>query len=233
MTSYNTATGRREFIAISTPQEVSMGQDVHKKLLTEYHLCEDRNKVARVNRVGARVAQVSDRQDFEYHFFLIEKDEMNAFTVPGGNVYCFTGLLDRLTSDDQLAAVLGHEVGHCAARHTVKKFQAAVSYSIIGELIFTALGVQEQMRKITSMGANAIMNLVFSAYGRQDEFEADRLGLKYMHLAGYNMEGMVQTFEILKQQSKGPEPPALLRTHPYLDDRIEQVRREMEKIRMK
>lgn len=231
MESYNPATGRREFIVIPTDQEVTMGEDIHRKLLTEFKLSRDQDKVARVKRIGARISQVSDRQDYQYHFFLVEKDEMNAFTTPGGNVYFFTGLLDKLHSDDQVAAVLAHEVGHCAARHTVKKFQAAVSYSLIGSILFDTIKMEDQVKRIAALGTDVVMNLVFSAYSRQDELQADRLGIKYMDLAGYDVQGMIETFEVLKRESKGPQPPLLLRTHPYIDDRIEAAKKEIQRIK--
>lgn len=229
--SYNPATGRREFIAIPTDQEVTMGEDVHRKLLTEFKLSQDKDKVARLKRIGAKVSQVSDRQDYQYHFFLIEKNEINAFTTPGGNVYFFTGLLDQLHSDDQVAAVLAHEVGHCAARHTVKKFQAAVSYSLIGSVIFDTMKMEDQVKQIAALGTDVVMTLVFSAYSRQDELQADRLGLKYLDLAGYDLNAMIETFEILKEESKGPQPPLLLRSHPYIDDRIEAAKKEIQRIK--
>ncbi|HLD69180.1 MAG TPA: M48 family metallopeptidase [Candidatus Omnitrophota bacterium] len=229
--SYNAATGQREFIMVPTDQEVTMGEDAHRKLLTEFKLSEDPDKVARVKRIGARVSQVSERQDYQYHFFLIEKDEINAFTTPGGNVYFFTGLLDKLHNDDQVAAVLAHEVGHCAARHTIKKFQAALSYSLIGSVIFNTMKTDGEIKRVAALGTDVVMNLVFSAYSRQDELQADRLGIKYMDLAGYHLNAMIETFEVLKKESKGPQPPLLLRTHPYIDDRIEAAKKEIQRIK--
>ncbi len=207
-----------------------MGESSHKKLLTEFKLSQNKEKVERLRRIGARVSQVSDRQDYQYHFFLIEKNEINAFTTPGGNIYFFTGLFDRL-SDDQAASVLAHEIGHCAARHTIKKFQAAAGYSLIGNIVFSALKMEDQVKQITAMGTGVLMNLVFSSYSRQDEFEADRLGVKYMYLAGYRLEAMVETFEVLKRESKGKEGPSFFRTHPYIDARIEAVNKEIGKVR--
>ncbi len=230
-TTYNAATGRREIIIIPTNEEVTMGEDIHRKLLTEFHLSQDKNKVGRLKRIGARVSQVSDRQDFEYHFFLVEKDELNAFTVPGGNIYMFTGLFDKLKTDDEIAGVLAHEVGHCAARHTIKKFQAAVSYSLIGSIILNTLQMEEQLQRIATLSTDVLMNLVFSAYGRRDEFEADRLGIKYLDLAGYNVNGMLEVLDVLKQESKGPRMPLILQTHPYVEDRIEAVKKEIERLR--
>ena len=228
--TYNPATERKELIFIPTDYEVQMGKQIHQQITAQYKFSTRADAVARVERIGQKVSQVSDRQDFEYHFYLIEKDELNAFTVPGGNVYIFSGLLDKLHSDDEIAAVLGHEVGHCAARHTIKKFQAAMGYNLLGDLVLSRVAKDATARQLASMSSNAVMQLVFSAYGRQDEYQADHLGLKYMDLAGYKLEGMLQTFEVLKNASKGPRPPLILQTHPYIEDRITAVKKEIERI---
>ena len=230
-TTYNPATERQEFIAISTPQEVAMGQDIHQELSKEYKFSQDRAKLDQVQRIGDKLAQISDRQDYVYHFYLVDKDEMNAFTTPGGNIYFFSGLFDKLKTDDQIASVLAHEIGHCAARHTVKKFQAALGYSLLGNIIFSVLALEDQAQRVASMGTDMLMNVVFSAYSRGDELEADRLGLKYMYLGGYDLNGMIQTFEILDTESKGPDVPLILRSHPYLSDRIQQAKKEMETVK--
>lgn len=226
-TVYNPATGRSEFIMISTPSEVAMGKDVHQSLRRQYELSEDPLALERLRRVGQRLAQVSDRRDYEYHFYLIAEEEMNAFTTPGGNIYVYTGLLNKLKTDDQLAAVLAHEMGHCAARHTIKKFQAALGYDIISSILISQIE-EDQAQRITALSANTLMSIIFSAYSRQDEHEADRLGLKYMHLACFKPTAAGETFEILKAQSKGGEGILFLRSHPYLQDRIRMVREEAE-----
>lgn len=232
-TTYNAATGRNEFIAISTPAEVSMGRDIHNSLKQEYKFSTSKVDLQRIQRIGEKVAQISDRQDYVYHFYLVEKDELNAFTVPGGNIYFFRGLMKKLKTDDQIASVLAHEIGHCAARHTVKKFQAALGYQLVGSLIFSALELQEQSRKIASLGTDTLMNLVFSAYSRRDELEADRLAVKYMYLAGYDLKGMIETFQVLDQASQGPDVPIILRSHPFIKDRIEAAKKEIEAVRFK
>lgn len=226
--TYNPATGRNEFIFISTPEEVNLGNDVHQKLKSEFKFSKQTSKIERLRRIGRRVAQVSDRQDYQYHFFLIEKDEMNAFTTPGGNIYLFSGLMDKLPTDDQIAFVLAHEVGHCAARHTVKKYQAALGYNLLGSIVLGQVG-GETAREITSMSSNVIMNLVFSAYGRQDEYEADRLGVKYLRSAGYDPKASIAALEILQKESKNAVGgPTILRSHPHLPDRIKEVKKEIE-----
>lgn len=225
-TTLNTATGRREFIFISTDTEISMGQSFDAQLRKQYPISKDTSKTARLQRIGLRVAQVSDRQDYEYHFVLVSKDELNAFTTPGGYIYFFEGLYDKMSSDDEIASVLAHEVGHCAARHTVKKFQAALGYDFVARLVLSSIS-SDTARQLASIGGGVIANVAMSAYGRQDEYEADKLGIKYMRLAGYNPDAMIHTFEILKMNSKGPEVPTILRTHPHLEDRIKAAEKEI------
>ncbi len=229
--TYNAATGRREFIFIPTDQEVAMGQDIHQQLTREFKFINSGPQLDRVRRVGRKLAQVSDRQDFEYNFYLIDKDEMNAFTIPGGRIYIFSGLLNKMRNDDELASVLGHEIGHSAARHTVKKYQAAVTYQFIGEVVLSRISAEEQVRRIASLSSDTLMSLIFSAYGRRDEYEADRLGLKYMSLAGYNLNGMIQMFEILNEKSEQGSVPLILRSHPYLHDRKTAAKKEIERIK--
>lgn len=207
-----------------------MGEQLHQKLKTEFKFSEDRQLVTRIKRIGDRIAQVSDRQDYQYHFFVIAKDELNAFTIPGGKVYIFTGLIDKLKTDDAIASVLAHEVGHCAARHTIKKFQAGLTYNMIGTIVFDGLLGQHRARQIAALSTNVVMSLVFSAYSRQDELEADRLGVKYMDLAGYRLDGIIDTFEVLKEGSKGANVPVILRSHPLPETRIVAAKKEIEKI---
>ncbi len=225
--TYNPATGRSELIFITTPQEVDLGNDVHQKLLKEYRLSDQAAETERVQRIGERLVQVSDRKDYEYHFYVVEKDEINAFTTPGGNIYLFTGIMDKLTTDDQVASVIAHEMGHCAARHTVKKYQAALGYNLLGGVVLGQVG-GEGARQIASMSSQAVMNLVFSAYGRKDEYESDRLGVKYLRLAGYDPQASVEVLEMLQRESDDPGGLAVLRSHPYLSDRIEVVKKEIQ-----
>lgn len=229
---YNPATGHREFIMISTASEVEMGKDVHQSISQQYKFPDSPAKLERVRHIGERIAKVSDRQDYKYNFYVIEDDELNAFTTPGGNVYMYTGLLDKLKSDDQVAAVLAHEIGHCAARHTVKKFQAALGYNIVSGILISQI-TEDQAQRITALSANAVMNIIFSAYSRKDEFEADRLGVKYMHLACYDPQASVETFKILEANSKGPEIPLFLRSHPYTQDRIRTIGEEIKLVDQK
>lgn len=231
--TYNPATDRREFIFVNAQAEDAMGRDTHNKILQEYKLSSDKNKIVRLNKIGQQVALVSDRQDYSYKFFLIDKEELNAFTTPGGNIYIYSGLFDKL-DNNQLASVLAHEIGHCAAKHTVKKFQAATGYSfasLAGKIILSSLKVDSSIASIASKSSSAVMNLVFSAYSRQDEYQADKLAVKYTYLSGFDVKGNVESLELLKKESNSPNTLLVLRSHPYLEDRIKNVNKEIEGIK--
>jgi len=227
---YNPATQRREFIVISTQEEITMGNKLHAGLLKEFKLSQNKEQADQLKRVGERIALVSDRQDYKYKFFLLEKDELNAFTTPGGNIYVYTGLMKKMKTDDELAGVIAHEIGHCAARHVIKKYQASEGYDTIASLIFNSVQMSATTKQVLSLSSNALMNLVFSSYSRHDEYEADRLAVKYIYLAGLNPEGIVETLKILKKESQGSEGVLILRSHPFLDDRIKAAQEEIVKV---
>lgn len=231
--TYNAATGRNEMILVSTDSEVAMGRQANAQILTKSRLSPDKAKEERLNRIGQRLARVCDRQDYQYHFNLIENNELNAFTVPGGYIYFYTGLFDRL-SDDQVASVLAHEIGHCAARHTVKKFQAALGYNVARNVVMRVISYKVPgASSIVGLGADGIMSLATSAYGRQDEYQADKLGIKYMYLAGYDLNGMIQAFEVLQTADKSNKAPLILRTHPFIKDRIVAIKKEIAAVKEK
>lgn len=209
---------------LSTASEVSMGADMYQSVSKEYSFSTSSDRVNRLNAIGERLSKVSDRQDYTYHFYLIEKDELNAFATPGGYIYFFTGLFDKLRTDDAIAAVIAHEIGHCAARHIAKKFQAALGYNIVSVIVLSQLDGGAQA--VASQSSDLMMNLAFSAFSRKDEYQADSLGIKYLFLAGYNPDGMIESFETLKKEEKADFIPPWFRTHPYIDDRIKRVKEE-------
>jgi len=228
-TTYNAATGRNEFIFISTQEEVSMGQTIAAKFDQEYEKETSPKYVDRINRISQRVAQVSDRQDYSYQFHVIKKDELNAFTIPGGQIYLFTGLIDRLKTDDEIAFVIAHEIGHCSARHVIKKYQAAMGYSLFGSVLLSAFEAGSAARSVASLSTNVLSSLVFSAYGRGDEYQADSLGVKYLLLAGYDPVGAIGAMEVLLNETEKNNVPTMLRTHPHAKDRLEKIREEVDK----
>jgi predicted Zn-dependent protease len=222
-TIYNPATGKKEVLFIDTAQEVAIGKNVAREVAAQYKVLEDESVQRHLQQIGRKIALVSDRRDLEYSFTVLDSKELNAFALPGGGVYINKGLLDLL-DEDEIAACLGHEVGHIAARHSVKRIQGQMGYQLLLTLAIYGAGEKNrQAANTVAKGANSIFQLVLLGYSRQDELLADKLAVKYTHQAGYNPRGMVTALKKLYEQNKNKglwRGPAVLRSHPYLEDRI-------------
>lgn len=223
-TIYNPATQRKETLLIDTPSEIALGRDMDSGIQKKIRIIEEPQMQLRLGKIAERIAAASDRQDVIYTFKIIQDKELNAFSIPGGYVYVNTGLMNMAT-DDELACVLAHEVGHIAARHSVKKLQAAMGYEIIMSI---ALGVSGQQS--IAQATDIIFNIGSLGYSRNDELLADRLAVKYSKRAGYNSFGMVTFFEKLKEEEarRGPNLKIhFLTSHPDLNIRIQKVKEEI------
>jgi predicted Zn-dependent protease len=231
-TLYNPATGRNEFILIDTKTEVAIGRNVIDDFIRRHPLSDDENLQRRIQRIGRQIASVSDRQDIEYEFKVLRDKELNALTLPGGFIYINKGLADKLT-DDEIAYVLAHEVGHTAAKHIAKKLQANMAYQLLLSVAFASIGsrAQESAANV-ARGIDAVYNLIGLSYSRKDEFEADRLAAKYVFKAGFNPYACLSALEKIKK-SEGPNWKVLkyFRTHPYVDERIEALKANISQLK--
>lgn len=223
-TEYNIVTGKEESYMYSTDREVKMGAAIVQEVEKEYKLVDDPLLQERVENVGRKIAAVCDRKDIDYHFKVLDEEEVNAFALPGGFVYVNKGLLDILKSDDELAGVLGHEVGHVVARHSIKKLQAIMGYSILR--VLTAAIPQGGA---VGGAADVAFTEIILGYGREDELLADQLSVRYAKLAGYNPRAMLEFLERLQETSlrKPPRPKSYFKTHPYVPDRVRVVKEEL------
>ncbi|MBU1905830.1 MAG: M48 family metalloprotease [Candidatus Omnitrophica bacterium] len=225
VTIYNPATEQKETLLINTEREVSLGANMDKQMQEELKILDDFKLKVRLNSIGGRVARISDRQDLRYNFRVVEDKEFNAFALPGGFVYINNGLMEA-ANDDELACVVAHEVGHIAARHSVKKLQSALGYQLI---LGIALGVSE--KQTMGQALDVVFNLVNLGYSRKDEHLADKLSVKYAMKAGFDPYGMVTFFEKLKAETSSKsshyKPPVFLSSHPSIDERIERVKSEI------
>ncbi|MBN2070310.1 MAG: M48 family metalloprotease [Candidatus Krumholzibacteriota bacterium] len=202
---------------ISSPEEVQMGKEFSVEIEKQFEIYDDPEVSGYVQRVGNRLVQVCDRRDIEYHFAVINKDELNAFALPGGYIYIYTGLLSELDDEAQLAGVLAHEIGHVASRHSTERLTAMYGYQILSSLI---LG--DNPGQMAQLVSNIFSTGGFLAYSRTNEFEADRLGSKYSNSAGYDPNGIVELLGKL-HSTEEREPgklEELLSTHPPTSDRI-------------
>ncbi|MFC1804388.1 Maf family nucleotide pyrophosphatase [Candidatus Omnitrophota bacterium] len=225
-TEYNIVTGKEELYYYSTDREVQIGRSIAKQIQEdkETEPAEDPLIQERVEDIGKRIATVCDRKDIDYHFMVLEEDEVNAFALPGGFVYIYRGLIDKIENDDQLACVIAHEIGHIVARHSIKKLQAITGYSILRILTVAApQGAQ------VGNAADLAFASIITGYAREDELLADRLGTRYAKMAGYDPRAMIDFLEKLQEinRRKPLRPKSYFKTHPYVPDRIRVVKQEL------
>ncbi|HAJ57137.1 MAG TPA: septum formation protein Maf [Candidatus Omnitrophica bacterium] len=226
-TEYNIASNSQDWMMYSTEKEVAMGDSLSKQVEKEYKVVHDPEANERLRRIGEKIASVCDRKELLYRFRIIEdekeKDMVNAVSLPGGYVYVYKELMKVADSDDELAAVLGHEVAHIAARHSIKRLQAIWGYNILSVL---AAGTRNPD---FAHGAQAAYLSILSGYSQEDELLADKLGARYTRRAGYDPGAMLSFLEKLRKRHKKEKPRALsyFKTHPFISERIKVTKEEL------
>ena len=229
--SYNVGTQRQETMFISTDREVALGESVTKQVEKEFDVIRDPELLQRLDRIGSRIAAVADRKDLTYRFTIVEmkpkddpdeKDQPNAFALPGGPVYVSKALMELAKTDDELASVVGHEMGHIAGQHAMKRLQGAIGLQMLELLAAGTRAADAQTRQ----GMELAFASLLTEYSQQDELEADRLGVKYMTEAGYSPEAAISFMQRLRDYTfKQPTRRySYFRTHPYYADRIRLMR---------
>jgi predicted Zn-dependent protease len=228
--STNPTTGRSQFNALSREEEIQLGTQGKAEMIQQMG-----GEVARVDlrvyvtEVGMKLVETAKLRDpslgeLPWEFTLLDSDVVNAFAMPGGKVFMSMGLARKMTNEAQLAGVLGHEVGHVAARHTNDRFARAMGTQIGAVLIGAVLGSDQIGQLAGSFGQIATMG-----YDRNQESESDELGMWYMERAGYNPIGMRQVMEILASLAGEGREPEFLSTHPYPETRIKLIDERMER----
>jgi septum formation protein len=222
-TEYNMATEQQETLLFGTEKEIAMGSALTQYIDKENEINTDIDVNERVSQIAKRLQEVCDRKELLYSVQVINKDEVNAFALPGGYIYVYKGLLDKVDNDDQLAGVIAHEFGHITAKHAMKRLQASYAYTILQVLSATTGNAQ------MIPGIDLAFASILTGYAREDEFQADRLSVKYMEKAGYNPQEMVKFLEKL-QAINAKEPIrrySYWRTHPFTSQRTAAVRQEI------
>lgn len=229
----NPVTGQSDFVMLSEDSEIAIGRANHPKIIKQYGRYEDEALQAYVQSVGERLAKVSHRNDLIYRFTVLDSPVINAFALPGGYIYITRGLMAYLNSEAELAAVLGHEIGHVTARHGVRQQSAAQAANLgytIGAILFPELRAQGSQQVFNVLGG-----ALLSGYGREHELESDALGAEYLARTGYDPDAMIDVIRVLKNQEIFAKEQAkklgkevqgyhgLFASHPDNDTRLHEV----------
>ncbi len=215
---------------ISTQQEVQMGQQYAAQINQQLPIIKDVEIDRYINVLGDSIAKLSDDRNLDWHFFVVDSKEVNAFALPGGFIYVNRGLIERATKLDELAGVLGHEIGHVTNRHTVKLMEKEQAANVGVTLGCVLTRVCES--QTTGALVNVAGSAVFSKFSRDAETEADESGVRYVTRAGIDPRGIPQMFEKLIQE-RGSQPSAVaawFSTHPLEEDRIADTKAMIQKI---
>jgi predicted Zn-dependent protease len=214
----NPATGRKQFIPISEQEELALGAKAAPQFLAQNGGEIPSPAIQQyVRNIGARLAAASERPDLPWEFYVLDSQVINAFALPGGKVFFSRGLLEKMTNEAQVAAVMGHEVGHVTAKHIGESMgRQAIAAGLIGAVGVAAEVSDKQWMQVLGVGAQAGAGLYLLKFGRDQESEADRLGVRYMAQNGYNPVGMMQVMDILKAASGSGSSgiQEFLSTHP-------------------
>jgi len=226
----NPVTGKSDFALVSESEEINQGHSYHKQIIAEYGVYDDPILQKYVNGIGQELAASSHRAHLRFTFTVLDSPEINAFALPGGYVYITRGIMAYLDSKAELAGVLGHEIGHVTARHSVRQQSGQMASTLLGVLITATTG-QSGLGDLS----NQLSTGIIRGYGREHELEADRLGAEYLHLSGYDPEIMLEVIGVLKDQEvyeqalakKENRDPNIYHgvysTHPRNDDRLKTV----------
>lgn len=226
----NPVTGKQNFVMMSEAQELALGRQASEQIGQQMSMLKDPKWRAYVQRIGEQLASQSHRSNIPYQFNVVDSADINAFALPGGHVYINRGLLIYLNSEAQMAAVLGHEIGHVTARHGVRQQSMAMGAGLIGQLITIGTGMPAAGDLSNMLGTAMVRG-----YGRDMELEADGLGAEYLARTGYRPNSVLDVIGALKDQDSYSKQQAeaqgkqvesyhgLFATHPTHDQRLQQV----------
>jgi beta-barrel assembly-enhancing protease len=225
---YNPVTHEKQHVNITADQEIRLGLQAAPQMAAQYGGIEpNQHDQQVVTEVGNRVISRSDAHESPYKFqfhVLADPKTINAFALPGGQIFITEGLLRKLTTPGELAGVLSHEIGHVVDRHGAQHLaKERLTQGLGGAAVIASSDPNNPNSARNAAIAMAVTQLVNLRFGRQDELKADRWGVRYMTQAGFDPRSMIEVMRILQSQSQGGAPPEFFSTHPNPDHRIERI----------
>jgi len=222
----NPATGQRQLTLIGEQQEIALGRENDQLIEAQMGLYENEELQSYVNELGQRLAALSERPHLPWQFHVMDDPTVNAFALPGGFIYVTRGILAHFNSEAELVSVLGHEIGHVTARHSVEQMSRMQLAQLGLGVAMIASEDARQYAGLASMG----LQVLFLKFGRDDETQADELGFRYMHKASYDVHEMPGVFEMLDRHSQlmgGQRLPEWQSTHPNPGNRADHIRQRI------
>ena len=224
----NPVTGETQYIGITVEQEIALGLQAAPQMAQEFGgLDPDESAQSIVDQVGNLIVQSSpaSQTPYEYDFHLLEDPQtINAFALPGGQIFITRALLDRLQTEGELAGVLGHEIAHVVARHSAEHIaKAQLTEGLTGAAVIATYDPENPASANSAQVAALIGQLINLKFGREDELESDFLGVCFMNDAGYNPEELIRVMQVLAEASQGNAPPEFFSTHPNPENRIQRI----------
>jgi predicted Zn-dependent protease len=225
---FNEITGETQHVSITAEQEIALGVNSFPAMIEQYGgLHPDAEAQKLVKSVGQRIVQNSDARNtpYQYDFHLLaDPNVVNAFALPGGQVFVTTALVAQFETEDELAGVIGHEIGHVVARHGAERIaKQELTQGLTGAAVVASGDYN------TAQAAQMIAGLVNMSYGRDQELESDDLGVRFMTQAGYDPEALITVMEILEKASGGQRQPEFMSTHPSPENRVQRIREAIAK----
>lgn len=225
--SQNAATGRRQLVLVDDAQLVSFADQTWNEVVAKVPPVADPAAHARLARIGAPLVKAAGRDDLDWSFKVLDSPELNAFVLPNGKVGFFRGLLELAGSDDEVASVLGHEVGHVIARHSAERMsqEVAVKAGVAVAQMLIAQEAGEWTDEIgAALGVGATLGVILP-YSRKHELEADRVGVDLMRKAGKDPAAAIRFWErMIARADDAAKPPEVISTHPADDRRLEALK---------
>lgn len=226
--SINPITGQKQRIAMSVEQEIALGLHSAPEMARQFGgLYQDARAQALVDQVGQRlvaaIPEAGNVYPFEFHV-LADTQTVNAFALPGGQIFITAALFDRLQTEGQLAGVLGHEIGHVIHRHGAEHLaKSQLTQQLIGAVAVGTYDPERPGSQYGAMIAASVGQMINLKYGRDDELESDRDGVKVMVAAGYHPKSMIRVMEILREAGGGRGAPEFMSSHPDPGNRIARI----------
>lgn len=232
--SVNPVTGEKQHVSLSPEQEIAMGLQSAPQMAAEFGGEYNDPKVQNaIKAIGNKLVKSSQAANSPYQFnfhVLADPETVNAFALPGGQIFITVGLLKRLENEHQIAGVLGHEIGHVINRHSAEHMakQGLLQGVVQGVVMGASDGSGGGMG--TAQIAQYVGSMVNMKFGRDDELESDKYGLHYMHEAGYKPDQMIRVMEILQEASGGQRQSEFSSSHPSPENRIVKIKEEIAKM---